>query len=569
MDQTRDRNDWLIAAALVLGGLVVLVATVDDFGLTWDEPTYLDQTLSYLDYFKSLRGEKALDWSELPVLFKTKDRHPPLHRCLALPGLAGLPGQPRLLVARGATMALSALLLGVVYLWGRRGLSRPAALGAALLLLFVPRFFVHAHLFALDAAMAFWWTVVLWLFYEGRSAWKVWIGACVAFTGALLTKFTAVLLPVALLCWIMICRYAFRGKRALSQKTLLDWILKLYLMTMLGVAAFLCLWPQFWSEFRFHVLNYITFQMGHFNAGVQYLGDLYGGDRIPPWHYPWVLLFLTLTPAHLILLLAGAWGAVRRRWDGWLALVAVAALFPLLLFSAPNVPKYDGVRLFLNAFPALALIMGLGLDTLFDGLTRMSQRLRISRWKPAAPWVIAGLIVLSAVGSVARAHPYQLSYYNVLVGGLKGADRLGMTVTYWGEILDSIYPQINPLLRSGDGLLVEGTYGNPDYPHTTTDCVGDAHHLRPDIRLGKLEAAESIASTTGARRFLLVVERKGSIPEEVIRIQSQSTPIYAFVLDEVPLARLYCLSASATDSMEKDTPQSESSERKLDRRQQD
>jgi hypothetical protein len=33
-------------------------------------------------------------------------------------------------------------------------------------------------------------------------------------------------------------------------------------------------------------------------------------------------------------------------------------------------------------------------------------------------------------------HPFQLSYYNLLVGGLWGADRLGLEVTYWGDSVD-------------------------------------------------------------------------------------------------------------------------------------
>jgi hypothetical protein len=34
---------------------------------------------------------------------------------------------------------------------------------------------------------------------------------------------------------------------------------------------------------------------------------------------------------------------------------------------------------------------------------------------------------------VALIHPYELSYFNALTGGLWGADRLGMEVTYWHD----------------------------------------------------------------------------------------------------------------------------------------
>ncbi len=38
---------------------------------------------------------------------------------------------------------------------------------------------------------------------------------------------------------------------------------------------------------------------------------------------------------------------------------------------------------------------------------------------------------------VASMHPFGLSYYNALVGGLPGAERLGLELTYWGDAVDA------------------------------------------------------------------------------------------------------------------------------------
>jgi hypothetical protein len=35
-------------------------------------------------------------------------------------------------------------------------------------------------------------------------------------------------------------------------------------------------------------------------------------------------------------------------------------------------------------------------------------------------------------------YPFGLSYYNVLVGGLSGAERLGLEVTYWSDAIDDV-----------------------------------------------------------------------------------------------------------------------------------
>ena len=137
--------------------------TLNDYSLTWDEPTYLDQTLEYLDYFQSLGRRPSLFMVGSPCPFRNQ-RSPssasPLSRSSLPRCFSGLASTHRR--SDGDCGALFSILLAVVYLWGRRRLSRPAAIGSSLLLLAMPRFFAHSHLFALDLAIAFWWTTVLW-----------------------------------------------------------------------------------------------------------------------------------------------------------------------------------------------------------------------------------------------------------------------------------------------------------------------------------------------------------------------------------------------------------------------
>jgi hypothetical protein len=50
---------------------------------------------------------------------------------------------------------------------------------------------------------------------------------------------------------------------------------------------------------------------------------------------------------------------------------------------------------------------------------------------------------------VVMLHPFGLSYYNGLVGGLPGAERLGLELTYWGDavntpILEDLASRIRP-----------------------------------------------------------------------------------------------------------------------------
>ena len=44
-------------------------------------------------------------------------------------------------------------------------------------------------------------------------------------------------------------------------------------------------------------------------------------------------------------------------------------------------------------------------------------------------------------------YPFGLSYYNALVGGLPGAERLGLEVTYWSDAVDDVL--LDRLARDG------------------------------------------------------------------------------------------------------------------------
>jgi hypothetical protein len=98
----------------------------------------------------------------------------------------------------------------------------------------------------------------------------------------------------------------------------------------------------------------------------------------------------------------------------------------LVLFST-GVAVYDGERLFLVTFPLWAILIGLGFrDTWRWAGQRIALRITL-------------LALLAGQGyGVVALHPFGLSYYNVLVGGLPGAERLGLELTYWGDAVDGV-----------------------------------------------------------------------------------------------------------------------------------
>lgn len=165
-------------------------------------------------------------------------------------------------------------------------------------------------------------------------------------------------------------------------------------------------------------------------------GHVYEMADVPRWYVPEYLAIKLTLPllggACLALLFAmlpqrslPVAGGDRRRE---LLLVALAALLPLICNALVHGPGFTGMRQFLFTMPPIAVLAGLGLDSMLDRL----------RWigRPAAA---AGLLIVVAgfgwdAASLYRLHPDEYLYFNPLVGGLQGASRRYAT-DYWVNIM--------------------------------------------------------------------------------------------------------------------------------------
>jgi len=106
-------------------------------------------------------------------------------------------------------------------------------------------------------------------------------------------------------------------------------------------------------------------------------------------------------------------------------LLAGTILFVLTFFALPGIAVYDGIRLFLVVCPLWGMLVGAGAQLMHDCV---ADRL------PTSGRTLGLLAVISApVIPLIQLHPCELSYYNLLVGGLAGADRLGLERTYWQD----------------------------------------------------------------------------------------------------------------------------------------
>ncbi len=427
--------------ALAIGACAALtvVLTLDGPGLTIDEPLDVRPGRTYI---KVIRDE-GLRFFKRPVVervFKDNAEHPPLGRWLL--GIASTLGEPfeviwkgpdptgqYVLAGRMAPAICFAILAGVVTLAAGRRWSPAAGAAAGFALLAMPRVFAHAHLAALDTFLSLFWTLAL---LAGDRAirsphpLRAMAVAGAIWSLALLTKIHAWLLIPILGIWAFVYLPPRRAFAAMA------------IWGVVGVSLFWLGWPWLWYDPVHRLAAYWGTGVTRPTILVQYFGQVIA-DRDVPWHYPW-FYFAATVPLGLQLLgcLGFARGWRNRRADAFPLLLAGTIAVFLLIFST-RVPIYDGERLFLHVFPAWALLIGLGFDTLWNHYQTAAVRRRFRI-------ILSAFLLVQAYGTIAL-HPFGLSFYNGLTGGLSGAERLGLELTYWNDAVDTVL--LDRLAREG------------------------------------------------------------------------------------------------------------------------
>jgi hypothetical protein len=438
--------EWVLVCALFTGAFCITLFTANGYGPTYDEPHYASAGVVYADWWaRVLRGDlSACRGAEIEASWSLNHEHPPLQKCAsgfaqrwlegALPGLAAM----RLPSALWFALAVCALYLFTRSMWGRRG-----ALFAALAFATIPRVFAHAHLVALDMPIAAWFFITAALTAEAlrRDSWWWTILAGIAFGLALLAKMNAFFLPVLLIPWGLLW-YRRRWPKLVAA------------VFVIGPAVFWMGWPWLWVSPAAHFQEYLAFHFGHAAYNVWYLGRLH---QYAPWHYPFVMTAVA-TPA--ILLAAAVIGLARcrprRGWSADHALLLLGLAVTLAPSALPSSPKYNGVRLFLPAFPFLAALAGGGFSWLQGRAVRALRLDGPVRRRASALAVVAlgGLLIYPGLRGVIVTHPYELAYYNTLIGGTAGATRRGFETIYWGQVLQEAPQLLNGAPEANPRVLV-------------------------------------------------------------------------------------------------------------------
>lgn len=457
-----------------------------------------------------------------------------------------------LTAARFAPAVAFALLVLLVGAWTTRREGPFAGTIAAAAVALTPRLFAHAHLAALDMLTTLLFVAAALAVAEAARGGRAWQFALagVVWGAAMLVRLHGLLIAPPVVLWLIWrairqkptgCNpWAWKGVWAPLAKSVAAW-------SAAGVATFFAGWPWLWldpvTRFQQYLSSGASRQMLH----VFYAGRVWS-DHDVPWHYPWVMFAVTVPVGFLALGMIGIGARLRNGRarhtaakparctmlaNGEGELLAGMILFPLLVFSLPGSHVYDGVRLFLMVFPFWAVWVAVGAKWLVARRAKPQPAAAPGNATAGRGFTLAcwALVALQATGTILY-HPCQLSYYNLLAGGLPGAARLGFEVTYWGDAVREPMLAEAARLSHGEPILLAPSLA-PFQPLAIQ--IASPALLATRTRLVGYDPSDPQAAT--GCRYAVVYHRRADLAD-VERMLKRGRVVMEYEKQGVWLARL-------------------------------
>ncbi|WP_309386946.1 ArnT family glycosyltransferase [Cerasicoccus frondis] len=470
MSQDQQQDVWKWATyTLWLAMTLILLLTMNDYGMSWDEITRWNSGDLKLDYFERVAEHGMSEWGN--------DLRGDLY-----PGLFDLPlaiyakytGGDRLLAGHLYIIFFSLLAAIAAAMVARELGGWRLAFWAVLLLMMLPRFYGHCVFNPKDIPFAATYTWGLWgVLYTARTItekrYSRWVVAGLLAGVAMSTRLPGMII-LAYLLGITVYRFASQSMpndqhswRLPPPREWIDGIGGLLIASLCAYGVLLCFFPASHHN-PFADSARVVGALHTFSDSIPVLfrGEVYDAGSTPWYYAPWMLLMVTplwqlaLLVTGIALAFAQLISMWRRRlwWASEVVpfgVVLVGFGFPLLYLIASQPAIHNGVRHVLFIIPTGAVLMAYGLARLFK-LASSKGRL--------APLIVTAVVVfciLSNIASLIRLHPYQYVYFNALSGGPSMA--LGQYETeYWFTSMPEGFRQLQAWREeqglSGDEVAV-------------------------------------------------------------------------------------------------------------------
>ena len=413
---------------LVFTLLVIHLLIINDYGFTWDF------------HFHFFGGGHLLGmtWQQLePRILPYVEPDPRFAWSLPYGAIMSIPPVATYLLfykhwhllAQDSSYHLPILLWGIggiltLYAFLKETINKRVALMGVLFLSTMPRFFSDMHNDMKDVPSATIFAVNVWLIYRLTRYKRLsdLLLAIAGFAVAFNVKINSIFIPIIFAMWIFLTHLSKTKLKTLLHDK------KLYLWYFLGapIAAFL-LWCVFWPNPIAQLDHaYRTFAIGTNNIEVLLNGNWYCSGENVPWYYSIWYIAITTPIITLFLFVIGIFTAIQtknQQLQGLYMLFVLWVFIPLTRYLLPSTGVIDGIRHFEEVLFPLAAFAAIGADQLLS-LAKSQFTKRIS-YGALILMIIWLMFILYA------HHPFQITYFNELVGGTHGANGK-YDLDYWG-----------------------------------------------------------------------------------------------------------------------------------------
>lgn len=515
---------------IFLLSLIILVASnLEEPGITNDEIWYFDSAKKYTEWF--LLTARNLPCGEIAYPFKEEvikkywqvpEKHPPLGKIIMgityiiLHKFTG-----DIFAYRFSSAILFSLLVAVVYIFAASKYGRRIGIFSALSLFLSPRVFGHAHLAALDLTVAFFWFLSAVAFFKGIHSLKWSIIFGIIFGLSTSVKSYCFFIPLPLFLWGVIYYRKELLKNAFS--------------IFISPFVFFILWPLLWNNPYQAMVEYLRFSLTHSLIPIYYLEEIYI-NKIP-LHYPPAIIFLTLSSGIALMSVVGILRVIKNiKKDKTGSFFLIQGLFPLILAIIFPVLSSDGERHFLQAFPFIAVLSGLGLGY----ITSIFEKEILLQKNKIKKIILSGccclIIVLTfadTIYSLVKIKPYYLSFYNGLVGGISGANKRGLETIYWWDACNK--DVLNYLNKNASYGAKIGFYPTASEP--ILKFYQKEKMLRADLQF--VVSGIWQCTITKDMEYLVGLSRQSSFNNLGWLIYKFACPVFEIKRENVPILRIY------------------------------
>ena len=465
---------WFIGIAFV--GLLVIVFTFRDYGITWDESVQARYGELVLEYFSSgLKDTQANSFIDLKFYGPVFDAGAAFIYQFYPEGKYEI---------RHLLIALLALftILGVIK-FGNLFDDPYIPLLSSLILILLPRFYGHAFNNPKDIPFAcfFVWSMFFMARLSQTSLPRLRdvlsCGAVVGLASAVRSGGFPVLVIYFLtgLAFIISTEAIFNGQKLGSRK---NWLLLLQGICMFAVAWLIMVLPWPWAHENvvLNPLRAMRFATSYSQSyPVLFEGEMFSSDNLPRY-YVIKYLWITTPPAVIFFAILGiilGGKTVLRNIQNRSCVVYVITVlwlwFPIVyfVFRRPNV--YDEIRHFLFILPALAVLAGIGAA----GVLRLAASMKLQHFA----WPVLLILLVIPMKDLFELHPYQMTYFNYFAGGVGKASRQYET-DYWVSSYKEAIQWVNQQRSAFQGKKIVVLAAANAY---SISCID--HYRNPDIEL--------------------------------------------------------------------------------------